>query len=201
MPGRDSNGLADLDLLGNPKEPGGVPDWASGMLDLMAEIRVHLGRQVEQEDIKARERFMLNKVISPLDIPPGVGTATSGNLLIGSAELFGPRGGEVWDVRRVTVSGASTIATTDVTYLFKVGTPTTASAVGNNLITTFVPPATGVQPPAYQPGLGAALLVPGQSLMLCSSLNGSGSVAANEQFMVSWSGVRVQMDWLGAYLL
>jgi len=200
---RVSLDLMAPDLDSAPAKASPTPDWMKGALDLMAKLEVHFGKLAEHEDGKARERGMLNQVISPLPIPPGVATATAaGALLIASAELFGPRVGWVWDVRRVTVSGTQgSIATSDVTYLYKVSTPTQASAVGNNLVNTFIPPSTGNQPPTYQPGLGACLVLPGQSLMISSQLNGTGTVTGSEQFIVNWDGIQIQQDWLGAYLL
>lgn len=160
------------------------------LLEMFAEIRLHLGRMNEREDAKAQERRMLNQYIYPVDIPAMTGnTGTAATVTLGNSELTGPRRGNVWDIRRVTITG---LASNDVLSLYRVSSVSSASAVPQNLVTTF----SNANPAPYAPGLGALLLRPNQCLMAYGT-----SLTTNEQITMTADGVNVAEPWLGAYLL
>lgn len=167
-----------------------VTDTAPG-LDIMVRVAASLetisGHMARQASLTAQ----LAHCIYPVEIPAGTTTVSSGTALIGSAELFGPREGIYWDVRRVTVNG---LAASDTVKLYRVSTPTSASAVAENEII----PLTAGNPeidPVYSPGLGACMLRAGQSLMVYGTSLGATTVT------VSWDGISIAAQWLGAYLL
>lgn len=162
----------------------------SRLLELLASIEVHLGNQTEQARKDRHQRLALLNAIYPAEIPPqALQVPSSGTLVIGSAELLGPRSGNVWDVRRISVFGlASTSESVDI---YRVSSPTAASAIGLNYISTI----TGPKGP-YSPGLGAMLLRPNQSFMIYGT-----SLTANEWVTVTADAINVEQPWLGAYLL
>lgn len=177
----DSDTFADDDVEGS-----------SGLLlEVMGGIRASLGRLTEQQDKQERERHAILQAIRPLTIPAGqfTGAGVSTTCLIASAELFGPRSGVCWDVRRITVTG---LGSSETVTLYKVVTPTAASAVPNNAIATF----TGTNPAPYGPGVGACWLTGGENLMVYGT-----GLANTDVITVTWSGVEVDAPWAGAYLL
>ena len=139
------------------------------------------------------ERARLNEAIIPITIPTQQATVASGGVTIASAELLGPRTGIVWDVRRVTVIG---LAANDVVTLYRVSTPTSASAVPSNEITQITNQTTNAKDGVYSPGLGACLVRAGQSLMIFAASGLAATTVA-----VSWDAISVETPWLGAYLL
>jgi hypothetical protein len=178
-----------------------LPDDALGddgpglHLELMARLSAAIEGFNERSDKAERERYQIGQSIYPIPIPAGSGVVTGGGTLtIASPELFGPRTGKAWDVRRITVSGLK--SNSETITLYKGSTGTAADAVGFNAVFDFSPPSTTPAKVTYTPGLGAVLLRQNTSL----SLTGA-SLTAAEVITVSWDAIEVAEEWLGAYLL
>lgn len=173
-----------------PDSPPGGVDF-SVMLGLQASIDTQNGLLAKQLD----QQQQLNQQVYAVEIPPQtVQTTESGTLLIASAELLGPRTGECWDVRRVSISGLA--GNTESVPVYRVSSPTAASAVGNNALVTMTPPASSGSIATWSPGLGGCWLRAGQSLMIYQvSLTGS------EWVTLTADAIRVPASLEGMYLL
>lgn len=172
---------------GQPQDDG----TAARLLGFMADISVSLGSMSKRmDDTEKRNRELLNAVF-PLEVPAQSGIVTAGSqVTIASAELLGPREGYCWDVRRITVTGLA--SSSEIVGIYRVESPTSASAVGYNLLTTVTGP-TGV----YNPGLGACWLRAGQTILVANI----GNLTVGEVVVVNADAVAVQAKWVGAYLL
>src|SRR5215469_2971062 len=168
------------------------------LLQVLDKLHLTMGRMADQMDADTARRLKVLQNIYPIWIPGGTGKSDgSGNLLIASAEQFGPRTGIAWDVKRVTVSG---LTSSDVVYLYKTATPTNSGAVAQNLITQFAANTTGKSTAPFLVG-GQCIVLAGESLMITSQYAGSGTITASEQVFVSWEGISIAEEYLGDYLL
>ena len=189
--------VLDMPGAGVPANGNGAPDQSAiqPVLDILAEIRLELGKANRREDGKARERVMLNQYIYPIVIPAGSAAASaSGALVIANPELFGPRTGVYWDVTRINVAGLA--STSEAVTIYKGSTGSSSDFQRVNTVTQITAQSSAALYGTFVPRTGACLLRAGESL----SVQGTG-LTANEVITVSWDAISIAAEWLGAYLL
>lgn len=164
-------------------------ETSKSILDVLGSIEFRLGTQLEESRKDRKQRTELLNAIYPVFIPAQTTTATGGVALLASAEVLGPRSGNVWDVRRVSIWGLA--STSETINLYRVSSPVAASAVGQNYIATITGPAG-----TYSPGLGALLLRPNESIMAYNT-----GLTSTDVITMTADGINVAQPWLGAYLL
>lgn len=183
MTNRDHGGM----MLAEPEQ--------GSLLDLLAQVHLsvnRLGDHLEWEDRRRRE---LAQHVYPLDIPPQFGTVTAGGVLaIANAELLGPRTGEFWDIRRITVAGLASSSEIATIYKGSTGAVTNGVAVDavNNNAVAQVTGKVGT----YGPGKSACILRAGQFISV-----GGSSLTASEIVWLVMEGTRIAAPCIGEFLL
>jgi hypothetical protein len=78
-------------------------------LELLAQVHLSLGRLADALDAQQRQQDALNHLIYPLDIPPVPWPSVGGTVqtVLDQPELFGPKLGTTWDIRRLVVTAAA----------------------------------------------------------------------------------------------
>ncbi len=110
-------------------------------LEVLIQLNLSLGRMAAALEAQARQQDELNHLIYPLDIPPVpwpvVAGVTQANL--DQPELFGPKLGTTWDIRRLvlTAAAAGTVNVCRNSPFGDILVPFTVTAAGTQ--TTFIP--------------------------------------------------------------
>ena len=159
----------------------------TGLAGVIASLGIEIGNLRGEIRKQRDERYEIGQNIYPIQIPSGFGQVTAaGALNISSAELFGPRTGKVWDVRRVTVAGLA--STSESVTLYR---HVSTSFARQNTVTSITGPIGTYSPPS------AGLIVrAGYHLAIQGT-----SLTASENVYVSWDAVEISEPWLGTYLL
>lgn len=165
-------------------------------LQVMAGIAASLDSLNKRAQRDEDERNEILQAIFPIEVPPQSKAVASNAVNIANAELLGPRSGWCWDVRRITVSGLASAS--ESVNIYRVSSTDSSAAVNANLLTTLAGPNA-----TYAPGLGAAWLRAGQSIMIAggTALSGGTSLTNGETVTVNADAVQVAARWVGAYLL
>lgn len=180
--------------IGQPPAPPPRP-W-----EPLLEMLRDLGVQFAKAQKRTEDRILaVNAAIYPVQIPAQTASVTSGGALnIASGELLGPRGGNLWDVHRVSVFGLH--ANTEVVGLFKTPTGSTAATVAQNFVCPLVPAANQIAGSfgAFQTfGKGQCVLRAGESLQIFVA----SGLTANEVVTFSGDATNIAMPFVGDYFL
>ncbi len=151
--------------------------------ELIVALNLSLGRMAAALESQQRLQDELGHLIYPLDIPPVPWPAVSGvtQTILDQPELFGPKLGTTWDIRRLvlTAAAAGTVNVCRNSPLGDILVPFTVTAAGTQ--TTFIPTK-------------ALLLRGGERLVFVASATG---VATS----VAVGGMSVDTSILGLHLL
>ena len=151
-------------------------------IDLGVQLSAQIGRLANVMEWNAWQRDHLNDLIYPVDIPPVPWNPTTSTVL-DLPDLFGPKLGTYWDLRRVVIDAAESSGTV---------TMYRNSPLGDALY-PFTIAATGPQVPVFFPAK-SMLLRGGERVVFVQS---SGGVATS----VAIGGVSVDASVIGLHLL
>ena len=152
-------------------------------LELLAHLSLSMGRVADLLETRQRQQDQLNQLIYPLDIPPVPWPINAGTVqtVLDQPELFGPKLGTTWDIRRIvlTASAAGSVNVCRNSPLGDILVPFTITAAGTQ--TTFIPTK-------------ALLLRGGERLVFVAN-------ATNIATSVAIGGMSIDTSILGLHLL